>query len=611
MGSKVFSSTYSMYGYVEKTYNVRVSYSEVYDQAQNKSTITITGVELQIVGNGTNWGSLAFFGSVAVNGTTLLSMNGGASVRVSLSGSGYCSVAIPTSSSVAVAHNDAGGGTFSMSVTGGLAVEGMNIFGAEYSGKGFGVKSQSANVDLTAHPRASTISSCPSTIATNSALALGVTRNSSAFYHKATFKVGGTTLYTSGAFATALNYTIPRTWFNAYPSSTSLSVTVSVQTYTDSTCTTTVGSPATATMTVTADADMMPSVTSGWVAAAAYNTGAVSGMTGYIKGYSRATVTFNAAKITHANGATLDSYSIVCQGVTSSSTSTTHTSPVLASTSVEIVCTVTDSRGRSASTTLTLSVMDYAAPSLSGISVFRCGSLGIADDDGTYYSVKATVAYSSLGGQNSCALTCAIKASGGSYGAEQSLTSGTARVLGTISADTSYTVRIRATDTVGNTAYYYANISSRKWAMRFRPTGNGVAFGKAAEYDNTFEVASGWAVKIAGQTVADFIVERGTSGDWTYIKYASGKCEAWTAFNAGSVASSGQLNGWYWTTYSKVPPSFFTSVEYAGADAKWGTGISWGDVRDASSSSVQVVVFGNQDGVTLAVRILLRGTYTV
>ena len=340
---------------------------------------------------------------------------------------------------------------------------------------------------------ASTISSYTSSVATQGTFTLSVSRNNSAYYHKATFKIGSTTLATSAAFATTLNYTVPRTWFNNYGSQTSLTVTASVQTYTTSACTTAVGSPATTSFTVTADSGMKPSVASGWVTAAAYNTGVVSGMTGYIKGYSRATVTFNTSKITNAAGASISTYSITCQGTTDSTSP--YQTPVLTSTSVPVTCKITDTRGRSASGTLTLSVYDYAKPSLSNISVFRCTANGTASEDGTYYSVKATSAFSSLNGQNSCTIKVSHAQSGGSFGTEYTLTSGTARVIGSLSVDKSYTVRIIATDSLGNSVTYTSIIPTRSWAMKFRPDGNGVAFGKAAELDSTFDVSSEWDVK--------------------------------------------------------------------------------------------------------------------
>ena len=368
--------------------------------------------------------------------------------------------------------------------------------GGTKAGNGGASYTPTGNVTLYAQwtAQASTITSSSSSVDTLGSFSLTVSRVNSAFYHKATFNVGGTTLATSSAFATSLSYTVPRTWFNSFPNDTSKTVTVSVQTYTTSACTTTVGSPATTTFTMKADSGIKPTVLSGWASLAYYNTGtAASGISGYVKGYSKAQATFDATKITYMNGAGFSSYSVTCQGSTDSSSP--YLTPVLTSTSVSVVCTVTDTRGRSTSQTFTLTVMDYSKPSLSGISVYRCDSNGTADEDGTSYSVKATRSFSSLNGENSCSLVCASAASGGSYGSNTTLTSGTRKIISGISADTSYTVRITATDSLGNSAVYYAAIPTRKWAMKFRSDGNGVAFGKSAETANTFEVTSDWDVK--------------------------------------------------------------------------------------------------------------------
>ncbi len=502
MGSVVFHSSYWISGLGQTECNVRVSYSESYNMAANKTTVRITGVELQIVGNAVNWGSMPFFGAVKVNGTTLLTMSGGSSVRVSVSGGGYCSVNIPSSSSVDILHNDDGSRTVSFAIESQYLYSGCYYTCALYNNQyPFGAHNQSQNVALTTHPRASSISSCPNAAETQQAITLTVSRNSAAFWHKATFKAGGTTLHTSGAFATSLSCTIPRTWFSSYPSAASLNVTVSVQTYTSSACTTAVGSAVTKTMTVSADAGMKPAVSAGWASLAAYNAGTAvetAGVTGYVKGYSKAQASFDPAKIdmTDAVGASVASYAVSCQGETD------NTSPyltgVLAAASVSVVCTVTDTRGRTASESFPVTVMEYAPPVLSGQQVFRCLSSGTADEGGTYYSVEAALLFSSLAGQNTCTLTAAIAPSGGSFGAETALASGTASVFGPISADTSYTVRLTATDALGNTARYYASLPTRKWAMKFRPDGSGVAFGKAAETDNVFEIAPDWDLEVGG-----------------------------------------------------------------------------------------------------------------
>lgn len=496
MGSVVFSSSYSMSGYVYATYRIRVGYTESYDMAANQTRLRISSVELQKEGNGTNWGSLPFFGSIRVNGTTLLSMNGGSSVRVSLSGGGYASVNIPASSTAVIGHGEDGAGSVSFQLVGGFSYAGESYFCALYDDHPFGVEAQTKTVALTTHPRASAISSCPASAETLQTIALRLERYSPAFYHKACFVSGGETLYTSEAFASSLSWSIPRSCFSSRPNDATLAVTVSVQTYTDASCVTPVGSPATRSLSLSADAGMRPQLTAGWASLAPYNTGPVAGLSGCVRGYSRAQAVFDPAKIdlTDAVGASVASFSVSCQGETADAAP--YLTPVLTGTSAGVVCTVTDSRGRTASESFSLPVMDYAPPTLSGVGIFRCGAAGTAEEDGAYISVKADALFASLDGQNACALRAAVAPSGGAFGAETPLVSGTAAFLGPFSPDTSYAVRLSAADALGNTAVYDALVPTRRWAMKFRANGRGVAFGKAAEADDCFEVSGDWQVRL-------------------------------------------------------------------------------------------------------------------
>ena len=510
MPSVEFSDSYRIQSFGYPTNYVRIDYTEVeYDIASNKTKVRLDGVYIKYTG-GT--ASSRCFGTLKFNGTTMLSMDG-SPYQINVSESYTLVPDTDNGATVWIQHNDVGAATLTIALSGGARNDDNDdVFGAlYYYGSGYpviGVRTpESKNVALTTHPRASTIASCPSSVATQGKLDLTVSRNSSAFYHKATFTSGGRTLYPSSAFATTLTFTVPRTWFSNFTSATSLSVTVSVQTYTNSSCTTAVGSAVTRSLTVTADSGMKPVVSSGWVTLAPYNTGAIASISGYVKGYSKAQATFNSAKISMSNtaGASISSYSITCQGTTDSSSP--YQTPVLASTSVSVTCTVTDSRGRTASQAFTLSVYDYSKPSLSGISVFRCTGTGTASEDGTCYSAKATSTVSSLNGQNTCTIKVSHAQSGGSYGTEDTLTSGTARVIGSLSVDKSYTARIIATDRLGNSATYTVKIPTKTWAMKFRPNGQGVAFGKAAEYNNTFEITGDWNVRIGGDlTIAGRIL---------------------------------------------------------------------------------------------------------
>ena len=575
MGSVTFSDSYSVTTYGSTSQSIRVNYSESYNILTNQTTVSITSIEIK--SNKTVSGPVV--GSVTINGTTIKTLSGGYTNTASPSANSWATITNSGGGSVAVGHNANGTGSMTVGLTGGHSEGGKVVFGISWNGKPFGVRTpDSKSVSLTTHPRGSAISSCPSAVTTQGEFSLSVSRNSTAFYHKATLSVGGTAMYTSDAFATSMSCTIPRSWFSSYPSVASLAATVSVQTYSDSSCTTAIGSAATQSFTVTADAGMKPSVSAGWVCLAAYNTGAASGLLGFIKGYSQAEAAFDGSCVdmSDAVGASIASFSVTCQGAAVSESP--YRTPVL--TQNAMVCTVTDTRGRSASETFSVALMDYANPTLTDVSIFRCDSNGDPDEDGTNYSAGATLSFSSLNGQNACSFTAAHKAAGGSYGAASSLTSGTASIIGPISADLTYTVKISATDALGNTAEFYATIPTRKWAMHFRPNGTGVAFGKAAEDDDTLEISSDWAVKLGqplpvasggtgAASIADAVYPVGSiylsvsstdpgtlfGGTWTKIEdaFLLAAGQIYTAGDTGGAASHVHTTGNHTLTATEIP----------------------------------------------------------
>ena len=489
----------------------RIYYATSYNASTNTSTVTITpqlmtsadfGNDYRVF-NGAGLSGAGVYG----NGVCLYSFgtNYGSGNYLSC-GSAHSYYRDLGSWSFTVSHNADGDASFTVGICGSVLAMYFSGTGYTYNQCFIGSVGDTVSDTITIHENAaSSIASSSASVTTQGTYSLTMNRKASSNYHVVTFLYNNSTvLYSSGHFGTSYTLDIPRSFFRNYPSLSSLPVTVSVQTYNSSG--TAIGSPATTSLTIYADADMKPVVSSGWVSLAPYNTGAVSGFTGYVQGYSRAQATFNSSKIsmTNAVGASIASYSVTCQGATD------NTSPyqtgVLSSTSVSVVCTVTDTRGRSASQTFTLTVMAYAKPKLTGIAIFRCNTNGTASEDGTKYSAKATLTYSSLNSQNRATLVCAVAAAGGSYGSAEALTSGQARIsTANLNADRSYTVRITATDALGNTDVYYQVLPTRKWAMKFRPKGNGVAFGKAAEYDNTFEITADWAVRVGGKTASAFI----------------------------------------------------------------------------------------------------------
>jgi hypothetical protein len=121
----------------------------------------------------------------------------------------------------------------------------------------------------------------------------------------------------------------------------------------------------------------------------------------------------------------------------------------------------------------------------------------------------ASAAYSPLDGENSATLTAATRTSGGTWSAETALTSGAQSVFSGFSADTSYEVRVTVTDRLGLSATFSRIVPTRRWALKFRPDGNGVAFGKAAETDGAMELGNDWR-----------LVLHDANGNAVYLDYA-------------------------------------------------------------------------------------------
>lgn len=498
-------------------YFMRMAVTRNYDVATNRSTFTVV---LQAKGDSRAYSGTYRItrGTLSCGGSTLCSFSGGHTVviygdetwRDVTTGGGTARWTFDKT------HDADGYLTVSFALWDSLRVTAY-ISGADRYGDFHYVSDKSFS-----EPRSSSIASYTADIATLGTFSLSVNRASSTFYHITTITYGGNTLYTSEVFDVVMeSFTVPRAWFNSLSRDTSFHATVSVQTYTDSSCSATVGSAVTAELTVTADSGMKPTLASGFASAAPLNAGTIAAaITGYVQGVSKARITLDATKVTHAEGASLGSYRVTCQSYTGTGTGTSYDTDVLTgAASITVTVIVTDSRGRSSSVKLTITPMAYSAPILSDVSAFRCGSSGSEDEDGTYYAVQATASYSGLNGQNSASLTVQKRVTGGSYDSAVSLTSGVQAVLSTVNPDSSYDVLFTATDALGSTTTALVVIPTRQWAMKFRPDGKGVAFGKAPVYGNAVEIPENWSFiqgerqfQMTGQTVAFkvFIQSQGT-----------------------------------------------------------------------------------------------------
>lgn len=233
-----------------------------------------------------------------------------------------------------------------------------------------------------------------------------------------------------------------------------------------------------------------PDVSLGWASADYYNSGTpAASIAAFVQGYSKAQIVFDADRISLKYGARLKQYKISCDGVTQNGTGPYLRTGVLSGTSAKIVCTVEDSRGYTASETVTVGVLPYARPTLTGISLYRASSDGSAASDGTRIYAKATLKYADLNGLNACRLNAYYRAQSGSYGDAIQLESDVgAIIMDSAAINQTYVAKIVAEDNLGNAASYEATIPTDSVAFHIRDGGNGAAFFKYAEKDGVLEV---------------------------------------------------------------------------------------------------------------------------
>lgn len=89
-------------------------------------------------------------------------------------------------------------------------------------------------------------------------------------------------------------------------------------------------------------------------------------------------------------------------------------------------------------------------------------------------------------------------------------------------------------------------------------------------------------VKLAN---TDYVVERGTDGNWMYEKWASGKYEAWCRVYTYYAITAASGGGFYQTSWITINfPSGFTGINYVGATVELGAGTVTATIGSVSES---------------------------
>ena len=275
-----------------------------------------------------------------------------------------------------------------------------------------------------------------------------------------------------------------------------------------------------------APGSLPPTLSPGWAVPGYDNSGtAAANIAAWVQGHSRAAVSFDASKIACAHGASVTGYTVVCG--TETLTAAPFRTAVLTGTAATLVCTVTDSRGQSARERFALTLHAYAPPVLTAVSVVRCDQNGEPDENGDVLVLTATAAVSPLGGLNPYTLTAYSRDPGGSWIGRGTLPSGTAYPLAAHSPDQTWEVKLTLTDALGGSASWEQRVPPRRWAMKFRPDGEGVGFGKAPEHGGALELPEDWCLRFGRQRLHPAMLGAQETGDTAAAAHAAGEYFIW------------------------------------------------------------------------------------
>lgn len=450
-------------------YRLQIAWS-VGSQSVANNTSSVT-VKVQLVSTGSSYtinSSATKNGSVTINGTKY-----SFTFTASLSGNQTKTLYTKT---VTVAHASNGTKTCSFSATCGINVT--------LSGTYYGNVTASGSGTFNTIARASSISSVTGSVSVNGSntVTVAIDRKSSSFTHTVVFSFGSYSKTTTGV-GTSTSYAIPQSWLNAIPNATSGTAKVTVTTYSGSTK---IGSAVSKTFKLTVPAAVVPSISGVTIAETVSGLNAQFG--GFVQSKSKAKVTITAAG---ALSSTIKAYKTVVDGKTyTGSAPTTGTLNTAGSRTITI--TVTDSRGRTASTTRSITVLAYAAPKINTFTALRANGLGSADENGTMALARIKFSISAVNDKNAKSYIVEYRqkgadewtqaATGGVYSYDSSMLLNI-----NLNPDASYDLRLSVKDFFSTTVAL-AEIATAFTLMDFNASGKGLAFGKVSEAENGMEI---------------------------------------------------------------------------------------------------------------------------
>lgn len=353
--------------------------------------------------------------------------------------------------------------------------------GITWSGSSTGNASGSGIMNLTTIPRATTPTLSDGNIEMGSAVTINTPRASGSFTHILKYTFGNASGTIAIGVGTSYAWTIPLSLANQIPNAASGVGTITCETYNG---TTLIGTK-TVQFTATVPDSMVPSVSISTSGVDLYQSQ-------YVQGKSKVKVTLNESG---SYGSTIKSRTTTIKSgnnTISASTTSPFTSGVLNfSGTITIITTITDSRGRTASATKTISVVAYSSARVVSFSAYRANADGSPNPQGAYIKMTGTSLISTINNTNLKTTILRYREKGSTtwtnVTTNTTLYNPTLTTIVAADENKSFEAQIYLSDYFGN-AQSLVNIGTAFVLMDLHYSGTGMAIGKVAEYENAFEV---------------------------------------------------------------------------------------------------------------------------
>lgn len=380
----------------------------------------------------------------------------------------------------------------------------FSISGSSYLSGG----SISCSIQLESIPRATKPTLSSSSVTLGKAVTINISPAVSSWTHNIYYRIG-TGSWTRFATGVKANYswTVPLSIANSYPSSTNGTITIGLNTYNGSTQ---IGGTQTVNLNISIPASIVPSVSS---VSVAETTGGLSSY-GYVQYKSKLKI---VASVSGSYSSSIKSYNYYIGSQSYSSLSNTYTmgEEVRDSGNVTVTVEVTDSRGRTAKNTASISVLPYSIPQIWQMDCTRCGDAsGSYNTNGGFLKVTMGFSIAALNNKNGAsykleysllgANSWSTLASGSTYNYSDSYVSSSA----ILNSANSYNIRLTVADNFTNTVFV-RDVGTVTTLMSYIVKKFAFAIGKAAEISNTFEVA----LETVFNRYASFMSGVGIAGD--------------------------------------------------------------------------------------------------